>query len=289
MLPINLQHRLSVLAVAVGLGAALGGLQAHTALYDFSVVPGRWLLVAAVLAGPVLYWWCDDIGELLAGISLTLVATMVSAVAARSVPVYVQDLTIPEQNLVLLNAISESLIYTGLTGVLFAFGLVLGALVVKELEPGDLLGGHGRTVAIALTVVMIAGGVLLGAVVASNYAAAIDQRDAPAEVNWVEESDGEVRIGIVVDNRLPARMHVDSAVLTFAGDNQRASQSAFPRGYVEPESQGEFVVTVGCEKLSEEGVADADELSITGNVYVVAFNDYNQRIPISERTVPQPC
>lgn len=282
-------HRATVFAVALTVGVGLGGLQSHTALYPFSPVPGRFLLVAAALAGPVLYWWCRGIGEVLAAFSTTIGAAFVSGVAAQSGPMFVGDLPLVERNAVLINAISEGIVYTALTGALLGAGIIVTAIGAHEIGVPPALATRGRRLAVVATVVFVLAGTVLGGVVAGNYAAAVEQRDVSAEVTEVGTADDAMTVTIILENRLPSALHVESLLLEIEGDASRATSSTYPDRKIRAGNTGDVRATVSCEVLDDATVSSSAEVTLSGHVYVTAFNDYEQRVPIAERSVSQPC
>lgn len=279
----QIRRTLVLVAAVVVLSTFLVGLQTNTLRYVYSTFPVPYLVVLAPLVGLVGYYWVTDMRETLLFLAGITVVTGVGTVAVLAAPVFLQELSIPEQNLLVGNALGESLLFTGLSLVLVSAGMAVSALAQNE--AGVVLPRRGS---IALAVVfLLVGGVLVGTL-ALNFSSAVDQRGVEATVESVDGGDGEVILGLAVENRLTQPLEIESVTLRL-GSGTPVSVTDFPDASIPPDERQTVTVDVDCEELSEEGLDSTADVTVRGQVQSNAFNDYDVRIPVAETTVDLPC
>ncbi|MFW5948093.1 MAG: hypothetical protein ACOCSD_00655 [Halolamina sp.] len=265
------------------LSVFLIGLQTNTLRYEYGSVPIPYLVVLAPLAGLVAYQWVRDLREALLLLVGVVAVTGVGTVAVLSAPVFLQSLSIPEQNLLVGNALGESLLFTALSLVLVAAGMAVAALLSQEFEVG--LPPRG-SVAVAMALLLV-GGALVGTI-GLNFSSAVEQRDVEATVESVDGDGDEVIVSLDVANRLRAPLEVESVTLRL-GSGTPVSVTDFPDVTIPPDDRRTVTVHTTCGELAEDGLDETDDVTVRGQVQTTAFNEYDARIPVAESTVDLGC
>lgn len=269
------------------LGFAMAGLQANTARYAFGSIPLPYTIVLAPVVGFLISRWTRNISEVLLVLSGTAAVGFVSTVAVLASPVYLADVSTLEANVLVMDAVPTSIVYTGLSTVTAVAGLILGTIGDRE----NLLRGtrfdSGRVLSV-IAAAMLVLGLVLAATVAVNYASTVDQRDVVAHADDLSGDEDGVAVTIELENRLAGTLAIDSAVIGFSSAGERETWSTFPDERVDSGDTGTITVEVTCAELDEEGITGA-ELEIDGDVHVSAFNDYDTRASIDSTTFENPC
>lgn len=274
------RRRLAVVAVAPLLGLSVAGLVAHTLLYRFGTVPVPFVVFGAVVVGAVLARWTRTLGEAIAAVGVAAATALAGAAWALAwPPIAAGGLSTAAANAIVVDAVSRAFVFVGLASVLVAFGMVVTTVLEQEVFEGT--APTQQLAAVTLAVVLVS--VALGGTVVVNYAAATDARDATAAVDRVRVVDDEVRAFVAVPGALNRELTVESIVVEVSVDGDRVTGRRVTGGTVPPGQWGVFRVTLPAEDVF--GERDRVEATVTGYVYVSAYNGYEARFTIEPRTV----
>lgn len=280
--------------VTVLLGLAEGGLIAHTLLYKYGTVPIRSVLAGAPIVGVLLYWWANTLEELLSMISILTIVAGVSTIAAYVTPLFVlPDPSVPEQNVLLLNALNRTFLHLGLSTVLVVFGALATAVAYREeLLPDSWLEYRGRpNVRIALvTIAIMLAAVTLTVPLLQNYASAVGQQDIEASVDRIcyLPSEDTVYVSIAVPNNMAGQLWIESYLFEITwGEDGRVAHRGFPDEPIPSRETGYVNARATIDENVSGPIETPTRVEISGFVYTSAFNDYNIRIdvPTTEVTV----
>ncbi|MDY6818339.1 MAG: hypothetical protein SVG88_06720 [Halobacteriales archaeon] len=280
--------------VAVLLGTTVGGLLAHTLLYQYGSLPVPYLVGVSPLVGLLLYWWTDSLWEVLVTLFLVTIVAFLTAVAVFSTPLYVlENTTVVESNLLLLNSIAQTILFSGLTAILLAVGIIIASFLFREgLLPDTWRAYRGQLtlqLAVVTLVVVLIGAGVTGTLV-RNYGSAVEQGTEAVDVGEVTvvESNNQLRSSLVVRNRLAEPMTIDSYLVHYwiNGSNEPLTDRGFPNRQIPAEDTGVVWVGIDADPAFELAGSDTAAVRITGFVYVTGFNGYRVRLDITEyRTV----
>lgn len=278
--------------VSLLLGVAVGGLLSQALLFEYGVVPVRWLLLATPVVGAVLYWWTDRLEELLSTISVSIVIAGLTTLLAFLTPLFVvRTSTVAEQNILLLNALSRTFLHLGLAAVLVVVGVVVTAVAYRErLVPDRLFEHRGEPSAILVVltvmIVMVAG--TLAVPLVRNYGSAVEQRGVDPSVDRVcyfpEEDTIYVSIG--VPNRLTDRMWIDSYLFQIRGVGPKPiALRGFPNEPIPAGETGTVGAWIEVDNNVSAALEDPARAEISGYIYAEAFNDFSTRLDLPTTAV----
>lgn len=266
------------------ISVALLGLQVQTARYAYGSVPIPYTVVLAPLLGIVVYFWTTSTSETITALLGAAFLTGVGTVAVLATPMFVQELAVPQENVILMGAVQEAIGYTALGGALLAAGAVVGTVARHSI---DLELDRGRSVVIAV-VCLLVGALLAGSIVV-NLSSSVDQSDVEAEVESIESVEETIEIRIGVENRLTDELRINSGNLQLSDGGTPVSVSGFPGETISSGDRGTVTLQTSCADLEDGGLGDADDIRITGLLYAESFNAYEFRISVAETTVEDPC
>lgn len=278
-------RRATTTTVKIGVFATLvAGFQVQLLRYEYGTIPVRYLMVFIPIVGIFSYLSADDISENLIYLIGTMSLSLVLTTAVLSAPLFLRTTSLAEQNILLGNALASTVIFTGLSGVLFACGIGGGILIRKAT---GLHLSQRQFIAVAI-VFLVLGSFLLGNV-ALNLTSAVDQREVEAEIETVERTPDALAVRIHVENRLRDRMEIESVTIQFQESTYPVSVSGFPDRTIPAGKEGSFVIETSCEELESEGVNRYSDVAVGGQVLATSFNEYDVRISIEKREIDLPC
>lgn len=263
---------------------ALLGLQVQTARYAYGTVPIPYTVVLAPLLGIVVYFWTASTSETITALLGAAFLTGVGTVVVLATPMFVQELAVPQENVILMGAVQEAIGYTALGGALLAAGAVVGTIARHSI---DLELDRGRSVVIAVVCLLV--GALLAGSIVLNLSSAVDQSGVEAEVESIDSTDGELDVRIGVENRLTDELRISSANLQLSDGGTPVSVSGFPGETISSGERDTVTLHTSCADLEDGGLGDAEQLRITGQLYAESFNAYEFQISVADTTVDGPC
>lgn len=269
-----------ILVLSIG----LLGLQVQTARYAYGSFPIPYPIVLAPVLGIVVYYWATSTTETVTALVGITLLTGVGTTAVLATPMFVQDLPVPQENVILMGAIQESIGYAALGGILLAAGAVIGALTKHSI---DLELGPGSSVVVGVVCLLV--GALLAGSIIINVSSTTEQSGVEAEVESIDITENVLNVQLSIENRLTEEMRIDSGNLQLSGDGSSVSISGFPEKSIPPGERGTVTLETSCENLADSGVGQSGQLQVTGQLSAVSFNAYEFRISVRQATVSVPC
>lgn len=269
-----------ILVLSIG----LLGLQVQTARYAYGSFSIPYPIVLAPILGIVVYHWASSTTETVTALVGITLLTGVGTTAVLATPIFIQDLPVPQENVILMGAIQESIGYAALGGILLAAGAVVGAVTRHSI---DLELGPSRSVVVGVVCLLV--GALLAGSIIINLSSATEQSGVEAEIESIDAAEDALNVRLTVENRLTEEMRIDSGNLQLSSDGGSVSVSGFPEESIPSGEVGTVTLETSCENLADGGVGQSGQLQVTGQLSAGSFNAYEFRISVRQVTVTVPC